>query len=358
MERARRRDPPGCQPSCQQAAHRDVDRVRRTGDHGLFRRVAIGDHDIGQLRPTGGQHLLNRPGGGGHRGHRPQIVGPRETAGGIQDGSRPRRAEQQKIINVDDAGRAQGDQLAVAVAAEVVGMDPEPGEDLVHGKPRHPENRLRRTCIGDRLLLGGCVRTGEGSRREHRLHPLLTTFEQVPQTREGHEHIRQHPGPLAALAGEEKGNLPASIRVTGRPGAGRISRPGIGRGRGRGRGRNEDPRFRVMLECPRTPHQVGQVIEGGRDEGHLNCPTAPARDRRGQVTQFPGPPGAIVDHNEFGELVQGAASRDPVGTSHDKKLRRPWAQAVRGLGPTVVGRQHHMEVRPTETERGHTGVPA
>ncbi len=68
--------------------------------------------------------------------------------------------------------------------------------------------------------------------------------------------------------------------------------------------------------------------------------------------------GAVVDPDQFGEFVQSAAGGNPVGAPDDKKLRGPGAQPVGGLGPTVVGGEHHVEVRPAEPERGHTGVPA
>ncbi len=357
VERARHRDPPGRQPCGRKASDGEVDRARRTGDHGLVRCVVVGDHNVGQLRPSGGQDLLDTPGRGGHRGHRSRVGGRCESVGRAEDGLRPRRTEQQKIINVDGPGRAQGDQLTVAVAAEMVRPDTEPGEDLVHGEPRHPESRLRRTRIGDRRLLGGGIATIEGGRREHRRRPLLTAFEQVTQAWEGHEQIRQHPGPLAALTREEKGDLSATIRTgDSRLGVGAVF--GAALGPALGLSRNENPRLRIVLKNPCTSHQVWKIIEGGRDKGHLDGSTASARDRRGQITQLPGLSGALVDPDQFGEFVQSAAGGNPVGAPDDKKLRGPGAQPVGGLGPTVVGGEHHVEVRPAEPERGHTGVPA
>ncbi len=94
VERARHRDPPGRQPGGLKASDSKVERVRRTGDHGLVRCVVVGDHNLGQLRPASGQDLLNTPGRDGHRGHRSRVGGRREGVGRAKDGIRPRRTEQ------------------------------------------------------------------------------------------------------------------------------------------------------------------------------------------------------------------------------------------------------------------------
>ncbi len=346
VERACHRDPPDGEAFGRQELRRGVHRGSRTGDHGLFRCVVIGDHDIGQVRRAHAQRFSNPLRRGSNRRHRPGVGGCGESIGGIEDGDRSRLAQRQQIGGVDGSGRAQGDQFTVAVAAEMVGTHAEAGEDLVHGETGDPEGRLCRPGIGDRRLLGVGVPTAERGRREHRLHPLLTAFEQVPQAREGHEQLRQHPGPLAALAREQEGDL--SFRGSFPDAALRSAAASAG---------DEDPGLRVVGERACPLHQVGKLVQAGRDERHLDGPAALGRHCRGQVTQLPGTPGAVVDPDQLGEPVQGAAGGCLVGATDDEQFRGPGVQPVGGFGSTVIGGQHHVEVGPAEPERGHPGMP-
>ncbi len=336
VEGAGHRNAPGRQTGLRERLDRPGQCRGRPGDGDLTRRVVVGDHH-GALGPVGAQVGENRPDlldGSGHGGHRAGVV-----ARGGQDRAGPRLAEPDQVSPVEHAGGDQGDEFAVGVATDMIGSDTQAREQVVHGQAGQAQGGLRGPGVGDRRDLGVSSGAGEGRRREHRVDPLGGEVEDLTQPRERHEQVGEHPRPLAALTGEQHRGRPRTNTIAGVSVVGADEPTGL-RVRGERAGRLDRAR------------QGSQVVD---DEGDLDRPAAGA-GRAGEVTQPQRMAGRGAGGDELCESVQGPAGGRPVGTADHEQFRGPLVEAVAGFRSAVVGREHDVEVRAAEPERGHAGV--
>ncbi len=233
----------GTETGFAQEAYGSGDRLRRARNHRLTRRVVIGDDDgvgcVGRL-----QGLFDVLGACRHRGHGSRVV----RAGGFEDRRRAFGAQLQQRFRRDRTGRAQGDQLAVAVPGSHVGPDARLGEQGVGGQPGDAQGGLRDPGVRESGLLavsGGVV---EGGRRVERVGVGAAEVQVVLQFGERDEDVGEHAGALTALAGEEEGDL-AGIRA------------GIG---------EVNTGSQVLLTVQRLPQLPDQLLRIPCHDGHLD----------------------------------------------------------------------------------------
>ena len=203
-----RRRPPGCgtrtppgsaraaipaSASCRAAsAHRVASGPEITS---LAGRVLVGhDHRRRSLRST---RATSRVGGR----PRPSCRGRRPAASRIASARAALSAS--SVLGVEGAGRAQRDQLAVAVAGQQVRLDAQPGAAVVGRQPGDAERGLGDPGVAQPVPLRRGRLGVEGGRREHQLGPRAPSSSRSLQLGEGDEQIGQHAAALAALAGEQ-----------------------------------------------------------------------------------------------------------------------------------------------------------
>ncbi len=219
---------------------------------------------------------------------------------------------------------AERDQFAVAVAAGQVGVNAEGAEQLVHGESGHAEGRLGHAGVGDGAALALGFGAAEGGRGEHDRRQVAERLEVVAEAGEGDEQVGQHAGGLAALAGEEEGDLARLLARRHEDTGGRVERAGVA-------------------------ELGGQIVEVGGDQRHLDR-AAGAGHGPGQVAEAPRVPGAVVGRQELGEVVHLLGRPGLIGAAEDEQLGRPLFEPVLGLGAAVVGAEHRVEVGATEAE--------
>ena len=209
-------------------------------------------------------------------------------------------------------------------------------------RPAMPRVGWAEPGVGDRRLLGRLVarRVKAAGGNMRRRVPAAGQPQQPLQPGEGHEQVGEHPRPLAALAGEEEGDLarpPASAAaVAGREHAvaGVARRPPAARACAARSSRSSATTARPR--CTGPPPGGRRRVGGGAGRAARQGRPAPSFGRR------PARP----DRSDVGR-------RRGRGTARPATRRRPCAGSAR---PVVAG-QHGVEVGAAEAEGADPGVP-
>ncbi len=312
------RQPRRAEPGLLRRCHQPVDLRRGAADHDLIRRVAVADD---QPVPRGEQfgHALLV---GGHRGHRSGVEA------GVRGGSHRGAAgpcEREVGAAVERAGRPQRGQLTEAVPEEPLGGETEFGQVAELAHRQRADRGLRVYGLAQLGLLRlppGVVerrrREGDPGQQPRVLELLVDLVEGRPQRRQ-----RQHGGParvdvLAALAGEERGDLAVLLGAAPEVHAFGV-RPRVGLGAG------------AQL-AERHLAQRGQFLLG---PGHQRDPRVAGRCRAAL--------GA-------GAAVQGGGQRGGVGRV--PQVHRGDREHDLQVGAVTVLLHHEVEVGAAEAERG------
>ena len=255
-----------------------VDARGGAGDDRLIGGVDVGDHHAVEALEVG-RDARRR---GGHGGH-----GPRLGAGGLEDGLAARRAERQELGLGDRARERQGRELAVAVAGEHVGLHPEGDEQLREREAGDAERGLGDAGVGERGRLRRAIRGELRHGREDAAGPRLAEGEEALEAREGDEDLAEHAHPLAALAGEEEGDLAGGgVGLAARTevhAARRLRRgaPADDRGRGEGAGPPELLEELVGVSGDdRDLHRAATLGDRAREVGEAGAGRAGSPPRR------------------------------------------------------------------------------
>ncbi len=325
VEGAGHGDAPRPEPGRAQESYGRLDVRRRPRNHRLFRRVEVGDDDRGGCsgRVQGAYDGL---GGGADGGH-----GARVVAGRGQDRAGPLGAQLQQGLGVECAGRGEGGQFAVAVPGGLVGVDPGRGEEGVGGQARDAEGGLCGPGVGEGgpvPFAGGGV---EGGRRVDGVGVGAAEVQVVPQSGEVDEEVGEHSGALAALAGEEEGDLALD---------------GVG---------DVDPGGRIVL-TGQEPSQLPGEFPGvaGHDRGPYRCVGGVGAVGRGEgeVAQAPGAAVGLCGPEDVRGVPVGGLR---VPAPEEEQFGRPGVEGLSGRCGVGVRGQDRMEVGAAEAERADPG---
>ncbi len=330
VERTGDRDAPRSQTGLHQQPYGGLDVRGGTRDHRLFGRVAIGHDDRrGCLR--GAQHAFYVLGPGSDGGH-----GAGGLARGRQDRARALAAQLQEDLRVEGTGRAQGDQLPVAVSRGEVRVHTGGIEEGVRREARDTERGLCGPGVGEggqAAFPGGVVECGRW------VEPVgvgAAELQVVPQLGQRDHQVGEHAGPLAALAGEEEGDLgPAVVR--------------------RRRVAQTDPGRRIVVpgQDPAQPSgQLRHVTRQDRGPHRLVGGVRAASRCEREVAQAPR---AAVGLGGFEDPLDVTTGGRRVLAPEQEQFGGPGIQGVPWRHRVAVRADDRMEVGPAEAERADGG---
>ena len=197
------------------------------------------------------------------------------------------------------------------------GRTPSAASRWCDGEPDDAERRLGDPGVGERGALGRRAAVGvEGGRREQRVRPVAAESQVAPQLGEGDEQVGEHPGPLAALPGEQERHLARRGR--------RLRRSDQPASAGRARRSRAAP----AVVRPGRPGRAATIATRTGPAPVGPAAVAPARSRSRH-----GRPAASFGSSRVDEPRDRPVRRRPVGaaeagTARPATRRRP----CRGLG--------------------------
>ena len=190
------------------------DGVGRATEHDLLRRVVVGDHDVQTGRRD---HFPNPLDAGDDRAHR---SGGGRRGLGHELTAPPRDAQRGRLV--EHAGRVQRDDLAEAVAADHRGRDAHGVEQPQHRQRGTADGGLRPLRLHQLVTMSGTRRVverglGEDDLVQGPIEELAGEIGGAVPRRDGvveaHREGLAHADVLAALPGEEEGDVPLGLGV-------------------------------------------------------------------------------------------------------------------------------------------------
>ena len=270
-------------------------------------------------------------------GHRPAFR-LRGREGAAPDG------EPHAVLESEHPGGPGRREFAHAVPQHRVRPDPHLGPEGGEGAGEREERRL-----GERGVIEVARRSGGAEHhREQRFPPLgpehrVAAVQHLPRRRFAVVEIASHPDPLASLAGEQEGHLPARLPAHS---------PGFDAA-GDGRRPEPVPETRaVPEEDGRPPPEVG--ASGPRHPGEVRTP----RGREIPATRFE--PGEVAPREFRNPLAAPGGQREQPDLARRRipgfriPGLRPGGGGALGVPESVRGRiEDQVHVRSRQAERTH-----
>ena len=357
VERVAHREPLRLVALLVEGVHGELHRRRLSPDHDLAPRVEVRRHHVAGDRF---QLLDHEVGRGHHRRHRPVVA-----EADLAHLAAARRGRFHRLAEGEHPRRHQGAVLAERVAHHHVRLEAELAQ-----QPAHRGVHRQHGGLGDRGLLEVLLRLLDRLR-------VLPVHEDVARQlaaedgREdaigfledaGHERVRRrevaaHVDVLAALAGEEEGDLAGggaaapedALGLEGPPGRRRVGGEGL---LGLLQALDELLAVLVVDRDALARREVGRVRHGdGRHVAVLDARQHPV-DRLAQAVHGLRPEHQQAAQGRAGRRVGGRAARREGRRHRDLGRPLPLRQGARD-----VLLEHHVEVRPAEAVSGDAAPP-